>query len=106
MILFVFSPAVAAQYFVRPAPFILLLSPTFYGFLVSRSSVLLFALYTITSGSFQWYYKNSAACALWALVPWLTLVGGLIALGWNARRLNPNIRIVSFKAIQPAATSE
>lgn len=53
IIFFVLSPTVAAQYLVWLAPFILLLAPTFYGFLVAGSSVFLFALYTITSGGFR-----------------------------------------------------
>lgn len=111
MIFFVVSPGVAAQYLVWLAPFILLLSPTFYGFLVAGSSIFLFALYTITSGGFPWYFahasnKLSAACAQWALVPWLILGGGLIAFAWNARRQNPDLRFLSFKAIQPVTTSE
>ena len=111
MIFFVFSPGVAAQYLVWLAPFILFLSPTFYGFLVAGSSVFLFALYTITSGGFPWYFahasnKLSAICADWALIPWLTLLGGLIAFGLNARRQNPTFRFLSLKAIQPATTSE
>jgi hypothetical protein len=104
MIFFVFSPAVAAQYLLWLAPFILLLSPRFYGFLVAGSSIFLFALYTITSGGFPWYFayasnKLSAICAHWALVPWLTMVGGLVALVWNTRRQQPNLRLLSLKTI-------
>jgi hypothetical protein len=111
MIFFVFSPGVAAQYLVWLAPFVLFLSPTFYGFLVAGSSVFLFALYTITSGGFPWYFahasnKLSAICAHWALIPWLTLLGGLIAFGLNAWRQNPHFRFLSLQAIQPATISE
>jgi hypothetical protein len=111
LIFFVVSPGVAAQYLVWLAPFILFLSPTFYGFLVAGSSVFLFALYTITSGGFPWYFahasnKLSAICAHWALIPWLTLLGGLIAFAVNARRQNPHFRFLSLQAIQPATTSE
>src|SRR4051812_14632613 len=107
LIFFVFSPGVAAQYLVWLAPFILFLSPTFYGFLVAGSSIFLFALYTITSGGFPWYFahasnKLSAICAHWALIPWLTLLGGLIAFGLSARRQNPHIRLLSLKPILPA----
>jgi hypothetical protein len=111
MIFFVFSPGVAAQYLVWLAPFILILSPTFYGILVAGSSVFLFALYTITSGGFPWYFahasnKLSAVCAQWAVIPWLTLVGGLIALAWMARRQDPDLRFLSLETIEPATTSE
>ena len=111
MVFFVLSPAVAAQYLVWLAPFILLLSPTFYGFLVAGSSIFLFAFYTITSGGFPWYLahasnKLNVICGQWALVPWLTLVGGLFAFVLSARRQNPHLRLVSLAAIEPKATSE
>jgi hypothetical protein len=111
MIFFVVSPGVAAQYLVWLAPFILLLSPTFYGWLVASSSAFLFALYTITSGGFPWYLahasnKLSAICAHWALLPWLTLIGGLIILAWNARHQNPGLHFLSLKAIQAETTRE
>jgi len=105
MIFFVLSPGVAAQYLVWLAPFVLLLSPTFYGFLVAGSSIFLFAFYTITSGGFPWYSayastKLSAICALWAVIPWLTLVGGLFALVLSARRQDPDLRFVSLTPIE------
>src|ERR1044071_5355786 len=105
LIFFVLSPGVAAQYLVWLAPFILLLSPTFYGFLVAGSSIFLFAFYTINSGGFTWYFayasnKLSGLCALWALIPWLTLVGGLFALMSKARRQNPHFRFVSLAPIE------
>ena len=106
MIFFVFSPGVAAQYLVWLAPFILLLSPRFYGFLVAGSSIFLFSLYTITSGGFPWYFahaskKLNAICAQWALIPWLVLVGGLFAFALSARRQNPHLRFVSLTPIEP-----
>lgn len=106
MIFFVFSPGVAAQYLVWLGPFILLLCPTFFAFLTAGSSIFLFALYTITSGGFPWYFahasnKLNAICAHWALVPWLTLAGGLFAFALNARRQNPNLRFVNLTTIEP-----
>lgn len=106
MIFFVFSPGVAAQYLVWLAPFILLLSPTFYAFLVAGSSIFLFALYTITSGGFPWYFAHASnklnlICAYWAVVPWLTLVGGLSALVWSARQRNPDLGFLTLKSIEP-----
>lgn len=111
MIFFVLSPGVAAQYLVWLGPFILLLSPSFYGFLVAGSSIFLFALYTITSGGFPWYFAHASnklnlICAHWALVPWLVLAGGLFALAWKVRRENPDLRFVSLKSIEPINDSE
>lgn len=106
MIFFVFSPAVAAQYLIWPAPFILLLAPTFYGILVVASSAFLFALYTITSGGFPWYFahasnKLNSICAHWAVIPWLALVAGLVVMAWQARRGKPAVRIMSLAPIKP-----
>jgi Glycosyltransferase family 87 len=111
MIFFVFSPGVAAQYLVWLAPFILLLSPTFYGILTAGSSIFLFALYTITSGGFPWYLahatnKLSGICANWAVIPWVTLVAGMIGLAWKARRHDPQLRFLTVKTIEPTITSE
>lgn len=111
MIFFVLSPGVAAQYLIWLGPFILLLSPNFYGFVVAGSSIFLFALYTITSGGFPWYFahasnKLNVICAHWALVPWLVLAGGLFAVAWKVRRENPDFRFVSLKSIEPVKNSE
>lgn len=111
MIFFVFSPGVAAQYLVWLAPFILFLSPTFYGFLVAGSSTFLFALYTITSGGFPWYFAHASnklnlICAHWALIPWLILAGGLVGFALNARRQHPNLRFVNLTAIEPGKNGE
>jgi hypothetical protein len=107
MIFFVFSPAVAAQYLVWLAPFILLLWPAFYGILVVASSAFLFALYTITSGGFPWYFahasnKLNSVCAQWAVIPWLTLVAGLVGMMWRARRQTPDLRMMSVEPIDPS----
>jgi hypothetical protein len=106
LLFFVFSPAVAAQYLVWLAPFILLLSPAFYGVLTVACSVFLFALYTIMSGGFPWYFghasnKLSSITAHSALLPWLCLVGGLVFLVWQARRHSPDFRIMSLAAPGP-----
>ena len=111
MIFFVISPGVAAQYLVWLGPFVLLLSPTFYGLVVASSSIFLFALYTITSGGFPWYFahasnKLNAICAHWAVIPWLVLASGLIAFALNARRQSPNLRFMNLTAIEPSKIGE
>src|SRR5437667_11546296 len=50
LVFFVFAPGGSPQYLVWLAPFILILSPTFYTCLLVSSSVFLFAFYNITSG--------------------------------------------------------
>lgn len=111
IIFFVVSPGVAAQYLVWLAPFVLLLSPTLYGLILAASSIFLFALYTISSGGFPWYFahasnKLSLISAYWALLPWLTISAGLIVLARNARRQDPKLRLLSLQAIQPTPISE
>jgi hypothetical protein len=111
LIFFVLSPGIAAQYLVWLAPFVLLLSPTFYAVLVAGSSIFLFALYSLSSGGFPWYFaratnKLNLISAHWAVVPWLTLVGGLIALAWKARQEHPRLRFLSLAPIESANTLE
>ena len=105
MIFFVFSPGVAAQYLVWLAPFVLLLSPSFYPALVVGSSVFLLALYTISSGGFPWYFAHASnklnlISAHWALAPWITLVAGLVALAWRARQTDREFRFLSLSPIK------
>lgn len=111
LIFFVLSPGVAAQYLVWLAPFVLLLSPTFYAVLTAGSSIFLFALYTLSSGGFPWYFAHATSklnliSAHWAVVPWLTLVGGLIALMCKARQQHPQLRFLSLTPIHSANTLE
>lgn len=85
LVFFVFAPGVCPQYLLWLAPFILVLSPTFYTCVLVSSSVFLFAFYNITSGGLPW----SVALAMddsrqhwtaWSLVPWLVITAGSIAL--------------------------
>ena len=85
IIFFVFSPGVCAQYMVWLAPFVLVLSPVFYGWLVASSSLFLFFFYNGLAGEWPWYSANansslapSAPWTPWSLCPWATLVIGLI----------------------------
>ncbi|HSP44636.1 MAG TPA: glycosyltransferase 87 family protein [Chthoniobacterales bacterium] len=111
LIFFVLSPGIAAQYLVWLAPFVLLMSPSFYALLVTGSAIFLFAFYTLSSGGFPWYSAHATSklnliSAHWALVPWLTLVGGLIVLGWNARQQHRHLRFLSLTPIEPVNTVE
>jgi hypothetical protein len=107
-IFFIVSPAIAVQYFVWLAPFILFLSPTFYGFLVVATSVFLVAFYTITSGGFPWYFahasnKNSTVLSHWSVVPWITLLIGSIVLAYRSRRRFPEVRLASLATLTERA---
>jgi hypothetical protein len=79
---FVFAPGVCAQYMVWLAPFVLVLSPVFYGWLAASSSLFLFFFYNVNAGEFPWYSIISDGrhgdWAPWSLWPWATLLIGLI----------------------------
>ena len=111
LIFFVLSPGIAAQYLVWLAPFVLLLSPSFYAVLVAGSAIFLFALYTLSSGGFPWYFAHATSklnliSAHWAFVPWVILVGGLIALAWKARQQDGHLRFLRLTPIESANTLE
>src|SRR6266478_9348291 len=82
IVFFVFAPGVCAQYMVWLAPFVLVLSPVFYGWLVASSSLFLFFFYNVNAGEFPWYSIISDGrhgdWAPWSLWPWATLLIGLI----------------------------
>src|SRR5438309_699018 len=102
IVFFVFSPAVCAQYMVWLAPFVLVLSPVFYGWLAASSSLFLFFFYDVTAGGLPWYFamstnKLNAGWTPWSLWPWATLLIGLIvfwkrglAVNSTAQRANHN----------------
>jgi uncharacterized membrane protein len=111
LIFFVFSPGIAAQYLVWLAPFVLLLSPKLYAVLVAGSSIFLFALYTLSSGGFPWYFahvstKLNLISAHWAVLPWLILLGGLIAILLKARQQHRQLRFLSLAPIEATNTLE
>jgi uncharacterized membrane protein len=111
LIFFVFSPGIAAQYLVWLAPFVLLLSPKFYAVLVAGSSIFLFALYTLSSGGFPWYFahmstKLNLISAHWAVLPWLILLGGLIVMVLRARQRHQQLRFLSLAPIEATKTLE
>ena len=82
---FPFSPGVSTQYLVWLAPFILLLSPTFYTWLLGTSSIFAFVFYNTISNGLPWY-KGVSTNALnkiwtpWSLLPWGVLIGGAILI--------------------------
>jgi uncharacterized membrane protein len=83
IIFFVFTPSISAQYFVWLAPFVLVLSPIFYGWLAASSALFLFFFYNVTAGEFPWYGAASTpnlntVWTPWSLWPWATLLIGLI----------------------------
>ena len=99
IIFFVFAPGVCPQYMVWLAPFVLLLSPTFYGWLTISSSIALFFLYNGLTGGLPWYIgiaRNNAdglsQLAPWALLPWAALISGLIVFWRSVLPPQPSLR--------------
>jgi Gpi18-like mannosyltransferase len=85
LVFFVFAPAVCPQYLIWFAPFILILSPTFYTAITIASSVFLFAFYNITAGGLPWNVALAMDDAqqhwiAWSLLPWIVIIAGSIAL--------------------------
>ncbi len=94
IIFFVFSPGIGVQYMVWLAPFILILSPTLYGFLVAGSSLFLFFFYNVTAGGLPWYLaistnKLNVLWAPWSLWPWATLAIALFIFQRKMRDFRP-----------------
>jgi hypothetical protein len=106
IIFFVFAPSVSAQYLVWLAPFVLVLSPVFYGWLAASCSLFLFFFYNVTAGGFPWYFAMSTnelntVWTPWSLWPWLVLIAGLVVLWHEAKRANPSLRLFSLRPINP-----
>jgi Gpi18-like mannosyltransferase len=105
IIFFVFSPGVSAQYMVWLAPFILVLSPTFYAYLVASSSLFLFFFYNITAGGLPWYLSVSrqnlnTLWTPWSLWPWAVLLLGLVYLWKRAVATDPSLRLCSLETLR------
>jgi hypothetical protein len=108
IVFFVFSPGICAQYMVWLAPFVLVLSPPFYGWVTAASSLFLFFFYNITAHGLPWYLAISTTKLIsiwtpWSLWPWIVLTAGLFFLWRRATAANPTLRIFSLE-ILPLAT--
>jgi uncharacterized membrane protein len=104
VIFFVFSPGVCAQYMVWLAPFILVLSPTFYAWLTATSSLFLFFFYTVTARGFPWYLAISSnqlntVWTPWTIWPWAALIVGMILLWRKALKADPTLSLFSLKTL-------
>src|SRR5205814_9792577 len=75
LVFFVFAPGVCPQYLIWLAPFVLILSPTFYSCMLVASSAFLFVFYNITSAGVPWSVAISTddvreLWAAWSFLPW------------------------------------
>jgi hypothetical protein len=103
VLFFIFAPGVSPQYLIWLAPFVLILSPTFYSYLLVSSSIFLFAFYNSTAGGLPWSIALSTdegreLWAPWSLLPWAVLVTGSLALWGNAARAKPVLKLFTFRA--------
>jgi len=67
------------------APFILLVSPQWYGWLLAASSLFVFFFYNITAGGLPWYMAISTnqlnlIWTPWTIWPWMVLIAGALFL--------------------------
>lgn len=90
-IFFTIAPGVCAQYMVWPAPFILLLSPSWYLIMTAASTAFLFRFYDVISEGMPWYYGRSTnnldnLWVPWTNLPWLVM---FVALFTFWRRIVP-----------------
>jgi hypothetical protein len=105
IVFFVFAPGVCAQYMVWLAPFVLVLSPVFYGWLAASSSLFLFFFYNVTAGEFPWYGALSTsnlytAWTPWSLWPWATLILGMILLWKKAAAADPSLHLFRLQTLR------
>jgi uncharacterized membrane protein len=107
IIFFVFSPGISVQYMVWLAPFILLLSPTLYVWLVVTSSIFLFFFYNTIAGGLPWYIAVSTnsprylnVWVPWSLWPWAALIVGMILLWKKATLADSSLRLFSLSTLR------
>ena len=104
LVFFVFAPGVCPQYLIWLAPFILILSPTFYTCILISSSVFLFAFYNITSGGLPWSVAlamddSKQHWTVWSLLPWITLTIGATALWLKRSNAKIDLRLLKFRKL-------
>jgi uncharacterized membrane protein len=109
LLFYVFSPGVCAQYMVWLAPFILVLSPKFYGWVTVASSVFLFFFYNTICHGLPWYLGISTnqlnmIWTPWSVWPWAILIAGMVILWHRATRTNPGLRLFSLETLAADAT--
>ncbi len=105
LIFFAIAPGICAQYMVWLAPFVLLLSPTFYAWITATSALFLFYFYNTTAGGLPWHLAISTAqlntvWTPWTAWPWAAILVALVVLWRKARREDPTLRLVSAKLVR------
>jgi len=109
IVFFVLAPGFCPYYLIWLAPFILVLSPSFYGWLTVTSSLFLFFFYNGLAGGLPWFIGVSKfsdpnrfnLLTPWSLWPWSILIAGTIALWRKTARVNPAFRFFTFETLLP-----
>ena len=109
---FVLTPGFCPYYLIWLAPFILVLSPSFYGWLTATSSLFLFFFYNGLAGGLPWFIGVSKfsdpnrfnLLTPWSLWPRSILIAGTIALWRKTARVNPAFRFFTFETLLPERT--
>ena len=81
LIFFVFAPGICTQYLIWLAPFVLLLSPSFYAWLTASSTTFAFVFYNTISHGLPWFRGISTNAinkhwVPWSILPWVVLIIG------------------------------
>ena len=107
IVFFIFAPGICAQYMVWLAPFALVLSPAFYGWLAASSSLFLFFFYNVNAGEFPWNGVISDGrhgdWAPWSIWPWAVLLAGMILFWKKATAAGPSLCLFSLQTLRADA---
>jgi uncharacterized membrane protein len=81
LVFFAFAPGVCTQYLIWLAPFILILSPSFYAWVTASSSIFAFVFYDTISRGLPWFRGISTNAinkhwTAWTVIPWIVLMVG------------------------------
>lgn len=97
IVFFVFAPGFCVYYLAWLAPFVLLLSPSFYAWLTATSTVFLFIFYNSLANGWPWFIAVSSfsnpqrlhSLMPWGLLPWAVLVCAMMFFWRKQNRATP-----------------
>lgn len=94
LVFFAFAPGICTQYLIWLAPFILILSPSFYAWLTASSSIFAFVFYDTISRGLPWFRGISTNAinkywTAWTVLPWLVLIVGCCLFARRAFQTAP-----------------